>query len=120
MSSPLQVGIVGAGIAGLAAAIAASRAGHSVEIFEKSRFKNEIGAAMTITPNATAVLDRWKFDFEKSGAVEYRQFRFLKGETLEILRRESLDDINKLYGHRMWFLHRADFHEALRNQAKAL
>jgi thioredoxin reductase len=51
----LQCGVVGAGIAGLAAAIALSNAGHEVEIFERSQFKHEIGAAVTMTPNAGLV-----------------------------------------------------------------
>lgn len=51
----LHCGVVGAGIAGLTAAIALSNAGHEVEIFERSQFKHEIGASITMTPNAGLV-----------------------------------------------------------------
>jgi salicylate hydroxylase len=66
----LKVGIVGAGIAGLSAAIALTRSGHEVEVFERSRFKNEIGAAISSCPNMTRILRHWEFDFEKTRAVQ--------------------------------------------------
>lgn len=71
----LKVGIIGAGIAGLSAAIGLRRASHDVEIFEQSEFKNEVGAAITITPNGTLVLKHWGFDFERARAVESKQVR---------------------------------------------
>lgn len=40
-----------------------------VEVFEKSWFKSEIGAAITVTPNAALVLAHWGFDMERAGAV---------------------------------------------------
>ncbi|KAI0165905.1 hypothetical protein GGR57DRAFT_497369 [Xylariaceae sp. FL1272] len=53
MSRRLQAGVAGAGIVGLSAASALRRAGLDVEVFERSRFSNEIGAAITVPPNAT-------------------------------------------------------------------
>ena len=70
---PLRIGIIGAGIAGLGAAIALRRAGHEVEVFEQSQFKNEVGAAITITPNGTRVLNHWGFDHEKARGVKSEQ-----------------------------------------------
>lgn len=55
-------GVVGAGIAGLSAAIALRRAGWDVEVFEKSRMKHEVGAAITIMPSGNAILDSWGFE----------------------------------------------------------
>lgn len=66
----MKLGIVGAGIAGLGAAVTLRRAGHEVEVFEQSHFRNEVGAAITITPNGVLVLKKWGFDFEKVKAIE--------------------------------------------------
>src|SRR6202162_1588135 len=50
--------IVGGGIGGLAAALAASRAGHRAHVIEKAEEFTEIGAGLQLAPNATRMLDR--------------------------------------------------------------
>jgi salicylate hydroxylase len=69
-SVQLEVLIVGGGIAGLAAAIALSRAGHNVTVLEKSSFKREAGFIINLGSNATAILNTFGFDFSKSRAVD--------------------------------------------------
>ena len=46
-----------------------------MQIYERSRFKNEVGAAIVISPNGTLVLNHWGFDFDKAGAVVSKQIR---------------------------------------------
>lgn len=65
----LKVIVVGAGIGGLAAAIALRQRGHHVEMYEQSRFHNEIGAAIHITPNAMGALSHIGIDPRDFGAV---------------------------------------------------
>jgi 2-polyprenyl-6-methoxyphenol hydroxylase-like FAD-dependent oxidoreductase len=48
--------IVGAGIGGLCAAIAAKRVGLAVEVFEKASQLNEVGAGIVLYPNALTAL----------------------------------------------------------------
>lgn len=62
MDARPTAGIVGAGIAGLSAAIALRRAGWVVEAFEKSSMEHETGAAITLMTIAIAILDKWGFE----------------------------------------------------------
>jgi 2-polyprenyl-6-methoxyphenol hydroxylase-like FAD-dependent oxidoreductase len=55
--SEMRVFIAGAGIAGLSAAIAMTKAGHEVTLVERATELREIGAALSIWPNALAALD---------------------------------------------------------------
>ncbi len=56
-NSNLKIGIVGAGTAGLASAIALARAGHAVTVFEKHPSLTSLGAGLLIQPQGIAALD---------------------------------------------------------------
>jgi salicylate hydroxylase len=55
----LHVGLCGAGIGGLAAAIALCRAGAQVTVLEQASELGEIGAGIQMTPNAARLLIKW-------------------------------------------------------------
>jgi salicylate hydroxylase len=55
--SKLNIGIAGAGIGGLAAAIALREIGHDVVVFEQTRQFLRVGADINLTPNAVRALD---------------------------------------------------------------
>lgn len=57
MQTRYRIGIVGAGTAGLATAIAFARAGHQVEVFEKHPSLAPLGAGVLIQPQGVAALD---------------------------------------------------------------
>ncbi|KAJ7888820.1 FAD/NAD(P)-binding domain-containing protein [Mycena leptocephala] len=68
---PLKVTVVGAGIGGLATAIALRRNGHLVEVFEASEIKTEIGAGIGVQVNALRVLEHWGLPRENLKGVNY-------------------------------------------------
>ena len=58
----MRIAIVGAGIAGLASAIALARAGHDVTVHEQASRIEEVGAGLQLGPNAVRALqslDAW-------------------------------------------------------------
>ena len=101
--------VAGAGIAGLATGIALRRAGHDVEIFERSRELREIGAGLMIWPNGMRAL--------KSIDVKVRMLvvnkitlRNSRGRRLTEL---AVDGVLERYGFNVAFVHRADLQSAL-------
>jgi salicylate hydroxylase len=113
-STRLEVGIIGAGIAGLSAAIALSQAGRHVTIYERSKFSNEVGAAIVLAPNATRILRRWGFDFDAAGAVPNNRMRRIAADTLTLDSEDNHEDVEARYGSPWLLLHRVDLHQGLR------
>ncbi|WMT74312.1 FAD-dependent monooxygenase [Bradyrhizobium sp. Ash2021] len=58
MTDKLQIAIVGAGIGGLAAALALRARGLNVTVFEQAHSPHEVGAGISIQPNAARLLMR--------------------------------------------------------------
>ncbi|KAF7511713.1 hypothetical protein GJ744_003876 [Endocarpon pusillum] len=114
----LDVGIIGAGIAGLGAAIALGQAGHHVEVFERSRFANEVGAAIHCCPNATRVLRQYGFDFERANADLFGCGTFMKGDTMQPTHFATFEDWESTYSATGHFFHRVDLHTGLKELAQ--
>jgi 2-polyprenyl-6-methoxyphenol hydroxylase-like FAD-dependent oxidoreductase len=109
--------VVGGGIGGLAAAIALRRRGWRVEVLERAGEFTEIGAGISLWPNALRALDalgladavRALGAVEVAGGLRDRRGRWLsRTDNAELVRR---------FGHPLVVLHRA---ELLRVLARAL
>ncbi len=106
-----QFVVIGAGIAGLATAVALQRRGHDVTILE-SRSDTTSGAGISIWPNALAALDhiglgdgvREAGGRVTAGAMRWRNGKWLRhpsrermvkalGEPLVVIRRSALNDV---------------------------
>ena len=116
---PFDILIAGGGICGLSCAIALRRAGHTTRILERSHFTNEVGAAITIPPNATRVLQSWDFNFRAARMTPFNGMEIVAGEsdTLSVTGRYSFSPFETDFGAPYLLSHRVDLHEALREMA---
>ncbi|KZM28363.1 Salicylate 1-monooxygenase [Ascochyta rabiei] len=117
---PLKVIVVGAGLGGLATAIALTRAGHDVDVFEKSSFHNEVGAAIHLAPNATRVLKSWDCDLESMDPSPCNHISLWKASGEFVTVAAVTKDLQaKLDIKDEWLLvHRVDLHNKLRELAE--
>jgi len=113
----MDVIIVGAGIAGLGAGVALRRAGYKVTILEQSSLLHEVGAAITIKPNASRVLASWDFVPEQSSMVVLRGMSLIDGTNMQSLVPTYYKDCESTWGLPMYAVHRSDLHTQLRQLA---
>ncbi|KZS90641.1 FAD/NAD(P)-binding domain-containing protein, partial [Sistotremastrum niveocremeum HHB9708] len=106
----LHVIVVGAGLVGLAAGLALRRAGHQVDIYERSHFAHEVGAAISCGPNATRILLSLGCDPKRFRGVEHLQV----DQTDEDPPFVSNTDLGSKYGGPYYMCHRVDLHVELK------
>ena len=116
----MTANIVGAGLGGLAAAVALSAAGVVVRIYEQADALAEVGAGIQLSPNAMLALRALGVEaqviskgFEPRAAV-IRDFRSGKC----YMNAPLADDCTRRYGAPYIHIHRADLHSILLNAAQ--
>ncbi len=106
----MRILIAGAGIAGLAAALALARKGHDVRIIEQAPALEEVGAGLQLGPNAMRVLSALGVDDavacagQTPAAITLRDGRSAR----EILKIPLGDAARRRWGAAYLTLHRAD------------
>ena len=113
----MKIGIAGAGVGGMAAAIALQKQGHEVTIFERARAFGRIGADVNLTPNAVHALDGLGIGdvLRKTAArPEYRISRTWDSGA-ETSRLPMSTAAEERYGAPQLTIHRADLLAALEN-----
>ena len=111
--------IAGAGIGGLAAALALQAQGHSVIVMDKAKALKEVGAGLQLSPNACAVLDQLGV-LESLEPHAYRpdNLRIWSGASGRQLATVRLGSYLKdRHGHPFWQIHRADLQQVLLDKA---
>ena len=87
---PLRVVIVGAGIGGLAAAVALRQRGVEVSVYERSARLEEVGAGIQVGPNAVKVLRALGLEEElRRHAFEPTNMVSLRWDDASLRHRES-------------------------------
>ena len=79
MKAPMRIAIVGYGTAGQALAVALSRDGHRVEVFERVPVPGPVGAGFLLQPTGLAVL--WELELLDTALAHGAVVRRLYGET---------------------------------------
>ncbi|EXJ72809.1 uncharacterized protein A1O5_03957 [Cladophialophora psammophila CBS 110553] len=124
-SAHLDIIVVGGGIAGLTAALALRREGHTVTVVESSAWLREAGAAVAVPPNATRTLVKLGIDLERDvkaapfkNSLEYhfttdKPPKFgAKGDGHQIPWARRAEDFPGLF----YLAHRVDLHDALKTK----
>lgn len=119
--SNLSIGICGAGMGGLAAAIALRQAGHAVRVFERTPQFNRVGADINLTPNAVFALDKLGVGAYLRKSAARPTFRIsrdgITGEETSRLPMSSAAE--EKYGAPQLTIHRADLLSAMQDQVPA-
>jgi 2-polyprenyl-6-methoxyphenol hydroxylase-like FAD-dependent oxidoreductase len=116
---PLRVVIVGAGIGGLAVAVALRRAGAQVEVYEKARALARVGAGLQLAPNATSALRGLKLLPQvRAIATRPESWCSFSGEDGTLTLRLPLgDEVESRFGSPYLHVHRSDLHSVLLDAA---
>ncbi|KAJ6486506.1 FAD/NAD(P)-binding domain-containing protein [Mycena vitilis] len=110
----LNIGIIGAGLVGLATAAMLCKQGHKITIFESSSFHAEIGAGIVLTPNGVTVLKGLlpELVWENLQTVDFRSFENFGSDGT----RHPAIDLSegwKSYPEGWYMAHRVDLHKEL-------
>jgi salicylate hydroxylase len=112
--------VIGAGIGGLAAALALARQGFGVEVFERAPALQEFGAGLQLTPNATRALGRLgALAATREVATAPSSVRVLRGADGVELARLPVEGAERRWGAPYLAVHRVDLHRVLAEAAAA-
>ncbi len=116
-----EVAIVGAGIGGLAAAIALRLAGYQPTVYEQAAHLGEVGAGLSLTPNAVKALD-WLGIGDRVRRIADEPLQqltchYASGDLLVSFDRRNT---REQYGAPYLQMHRADLHALLVERLRAL
>ena len=111
----IQIAIIGAGIGGMTAAVTLAQKGFKVKVFEQAPELSEVGAGLTVTPNATKGLIYLGLGeaMNKIGmAHDLQGVRHYQTKEIIVPLKRGKHMLEK-YGAHQFQVHRADIHDIL-------
>ena len=111
----IQIAIIGAGIGGMTAAVTLAQKGFKVKVFEQAPELSEVGAGLTVTPNATKGLIYLGLGeaMNKIGmAHDLQGVRHYQTKEIIVPLKRGKHMLEK-YGAYQFQVHRADIHDLL-------
>jgi len=107
--TPLNIIISGAGLGGLATAIALRIRGHAITVFEKAASLDEVGAGIQIPPNSSRLLLSWGLGpYLQELATEPEAIRMRRWEDGKVIGSTRLrPGFSERYGAPYYVVHRA-------------
>lgn len=116
--APMKLAVVGGGIAGLTAALALRDRGHEVTLYEAAAAWAEVGAGITLSPNAMRALDAVGVGEQIAATgVEPGTQHISHWQGGQVLLEVDRSKTFETYKARYVYIHRADLHDILVNAA---
>jgi salicylate hydroxylase len=116
----VRIAVIGAGMGGLTAALSLQKNGFKPTIYESAPQLGEVGAGLTMSPNATHGLEYVGLaeEMEKRANKPENQavIHYKTGETLVETKRGDIP--KQKYGANYYQIHRADLHDMLSAKAR--
>lgn len=112
---PLNILLVGAGLGGLATAIALTQSGHKVTVYEQTPVLGEVGAGIQVPSNSTKLLFKLGLKpYLTPYVTEPESISFRRWQTGKVIgKTQLLPDFPKNFDAPYYVIHRAHFHAAL-------
>ncbi|TLS48150.1 FAD-binding protein [Streptomyces montanus] len=103
--------VIGGGIGGLSAALALTRTGLRVRLYERAAEFGEVGAGLQIAPNCTRILDDYGL-LDEATSLGVRPEHMVMKDAVDAgeLTRLDLTDLQRRYGFPYMVIHRSDLH----------
>ncbi|MGW4031018.1 FAD-dependent oxidoreductase [Streptomyces sp. NPDC004838] len=106
--------VIGGGIGGLSAALALTRQGLRVRLYEQAPEFGEVGAGLQLAPNCTRILHAYGL-LDEAARLGVLPEQMLMKDALDgsTLTRVDLKDLERRYGFPYLVMHRSDLHGVL-------